>query len=137
MRPVLRAFLAAALAAASSPLLAQSNAPAQPDAATQGQAQPPQAGFFSPQPTGDLSLFRTLPPEAYQPPAPPAAPAAPAQPAPSAATTAPLVVVVPPNAESQADREEAIARRAREEAAARGPAPINGAFTGLTDERDR
>jgi len=137
MRPVLRAFLAATLAAASSPLLAQSNAAAQPSAATQTQAQPPQAGFFSPKPPGDLSLYRTLPPEAYQPPAPPAAPAAPAQPAPSAATTAPLVVVVPPNAESQADREEAIARRAREEAAARGPAPINGAFTGLTDERDR
>jgi len=134
MRPVLRAFLAAALAAASSPLLAQSNAAAQPSAATQTQAQPPQAGFFSPKPPGDLSLYRTLPPEAYQPPAPPAAPAAPAPPA---AATSPLVVVVPPNAESQADREEAIARRAREEAAARAPAPINGAFTGLTDERDR
>ena len=130
MRPVLRAFLAAALATASSPLLAQSNAAGQPNPAPQAQVQPEQAGFFPPKPQGDLSLFRTLPPEAYQPPAPPAAPAQPA-------ATAPLVVVVPPTAESQADREEAVARRAREEAAARMPAPINGAFTGLTDERDR
>jgi len=137
MRPVLRAFLAAALAAASFPLLAQSNAAAQPNAAPQAQGQPGEAGFFSPKPAGDLSLFRTLPPEAYQPPAPPAPPAAPAAPAQPAPASAPLVVVVPPNAESQADREEAIARRAREEAAARAPAPINGAFTGLTDERDR
>jgi hypothetical protein len=132
MRPVPRAILAAVLAAASAPVLAQQN-PAP-------QADPAQAGFFAPKPAGDLSLFRTLPPEAYQPPAPAApaaAPTAPAAPAAPAAATAPLVVVVPSATESQADREEAIARRAREEAAARMPAPINGAFTGLTDERDR
>jgi len=126
MRPVPGAVLAAALAAASPPVPAQSNPAAQP-------------GFFSPKPDGDLSLFRTLPPEAYQPPVPsvPAAPAPPAAPAAPLPAAAPLVVVVPPGTESQADREEAIARRAREEAAARMPAPINGAFTGLTDERDR
>jgi hypothetical protein len=131
MGPVFRAFLTAAVAAASWPVLAQSNPSAQ--------AEPPQAGFFPAKPAGDLSLFRTLPPEAYQPPAPvaPAAPASPAAPQAPAPATAPLVVVVPPGTESQADREEAIARRAREEAAARMPAPINGAFTGLTDERDR
>jgi hypothetical protein len=131
MRPAFRAVIAAVLTAASWPVLAQSNPAPQPD--------PAQAGFFPPKPAGDLSLYRTLPPEAYQPPAPvpPAAPAAPSAPQAPAPATAPLVVVVPPGTESQADREEAIALRAREEAAARMPAPINGAFSGLTDERDR
>jgi hypothetical protein len=131
MRPSVPAVLAVALAAASLSALAQQSNPG-------AQAQPAQAGFFPPKPGDDLSLMRTLPPEAYQPPAPvsPAPAAAPAAPAVPATPAAPLVVVMPPNGETQADRAEAEARRARE-AAARLPTPINGAFTGLTDERDR
>jgi hypothetical protein len=110
-------------------------------------------GFFRPQANGDLSLTHTLPPEAYQsipaPPAPtaPAAPIAPRPPtapqAPAAATpatgAAPLVVVVPDTTrgtEDQMDRSREDAALANA-AAARQPQRINGAFTGLTDERDR
>ena len=99
------------------------------------QAPQPAVGFFQPKPGDDLSLSRTLPPEAYQPPAPAPTASAPASASPAPAA-APLVVVVPASGESQADRAEAEAERARA-AAARMPQPINGAFTGLTDERDR
>jgi hypothetical protein len=136
MRPVFRFVLAAGLAAAGSPVLAQSNAVAQANPAAQPNPGG-EAGFFPPKPAGDLSLFRTLPPEAYQPPAPVAPPAPASAPAAPAAPTAPLVVVVPPAVDNQADLQDVRAARAREEAAARMPAPINGAFTGLTDERDR
>ena len=129
MRPAFSALLAAALVAASASVVAQSNpaGPAPQDA----------TGFFPPKPGGDLSLSHTLPPEAYRPAAPVPAEAPAVPPAAPAASTAPLVVVVPASTEGQVDRAEGEARRAREEAATRAPAPINGAFTGLTDERDR
>lgn len=100
------------------------------------QAPQPAVGFFQPKPGDDLSLSRTLPPEAYQPPAPGPTASAPAAAAPAPAPAAAPLVVVVPGGESQADRAEADAERARA-AAARMPQPINGAFTGLTDERDR
>ena len=106
----------------------------------------PDVGFFPPLPNGDVSLTHTLPAEAYQPIPRPSAPAAPQAPAPApapasvvpATSGAPIVVVVPEPArrtEDQMDRsrEEAAIANA---AAAREP-HINGAFTGLTDERDR
>lgn len=99
-------------------------------------------GFFRPQPNGDLSLTHTLPPEAYQPiPSPSArpAPTAPRPPAaPQAPAAAPLVVVVPDatrRTEEQMDRSRQEAAVAN--AAAVSQPHINGAFTGLTDERDR
>ena len=114
------------------------------------QAPQPQSSFFAPKPGDDPSLTHTLPPETY-----PGAPHA-AAPAPTAAVVpAPLAVPAPaapppgmttttvtttghqPAAvESAMDRSEAEARRAQE-AAARAPQRINGAFTGLTDEADR
>lgn len=107
-------------------------------------AAPSPVGPFPPQPGDDPSLFRTLPPEAYATPTEPrAAHAAPqppaANPAAVAAPPAPIVVVVPDHrsqAAEQLDRAqlEADAARAR---MSQAPAPINGAFTGLTDERDR
>ena len=108
-----------------------------------------QAGFFTPTPNNDPSLTRTLPPENYAPattappapaaPAASAAPAAPAQPPAtgvSAETAAALAAEQTQGVEAQMDRSEAESRDARA-AAARAPTPINGAFTGLTDERDR
>ena len=140
MRPLHTALVAATLA--TLPALAQQTA-TPPGTAT---------GFFAPQPNGDPSLTHTLPPEAYQPASAPVAPRPSAQPqAPSApaapvtgapANGAPLVVVVPdPNAaarrtEEQMDRAREEADRARA-ATANQPPHINGAFTGLTDERDR
>lgn len=127
------ALIAAALACAAGASHAQSN----PAAAT-----PPDVGFFRPQPNDDPSLFRTLPPETYAPRSPArtaatngTAPGAPA------ASPAPTVLVVPAPyvpapAEDQLDRAQLEAQRAQA-ALARQPAPINGAFTGLTDERDR
>jgi hypothetical protein len=142
MRKLRFPFLAAALCVAGA-AFAQSG--------TTGGPQAP-AGPFPPQPGDDPSLYRTLPPEAYpdsrgEPPAassstaprrgsaqsvqgaPAASPGAPAR-----AASPPVVVVVP-------DTSPAIPReleRAQLEAeAARTPAPINGAFTGETDERFR
>lgn len=155
-------FLAAALCAAGAasaqgtvaaqpqPDVAQQQAlqqQAQQQQAQQQQAQQQQAsqqqaaqqsGFFAPTPGGDPSLFHTLPAEAY-PEARAQAPASAQRNAPAAATTAPpLVVVVPESSgvtaqldRSQAEAEQAAARTSRM------PAPINGAFTGLTDEADR
>jgi hypothetical protein len=99
---------------------------------------PANVGPFPPQPGDDPSLFRTLPPEAYVKPSGthPAAPPAASNANPPAA---PVVVVVPdthPAMQEQLERSrlEAEAARARMD---QTPAPINGAFTGLTDERDR
>ena len=109
------------------------------------QAPQPQSGFFAPKPGDDPSLTRTLPPEDYPPAPAPAAPVpapapAPAPiPAPPPGMTTTTVTTTGPQAaavESQMDRAEDEARRAQE-AAARAPQRINGAFTGLTDERDR
>lgn len=140
-------FLAAALCAAGA-ANAQGTVAAQPQPdVAQQQAQQQQAlqqqaaqqsGFFAPTPGGDPSLFHTLPAEAY-PEAQAQAPASAQRNAPAAATTAPpLVVVVPESSgvsaqldRSQAEAEQAAARTSRM------PAPINGAFTGLTDEADR
>jgi hypothetical protein len=103
-------------------------------------AQQPGGGFFPAKP--DPALSRTLPPEDY----PDTRPAPAAQPAPVMSATTPpqpvtttIVTARGPtasNVEEQMDRSEAEARRAQE-AAARAPQPINGAFTGSTDERDR
>ncbi|HSN22082.1 MAG TPA: hypothetical protein VLS49_15470 [Usitatibacter sp.] len=128
-------FLAAALFAAGA-VLAQTSAP---------NRTPPDVGPFPPQPGDDPSLLRTLPPEAYQPPAPPQpAPAQASAGVPAAAATAapaPVIVVVP-DANRDAAAQEQLERARLEAEAARArmstaPAPINGAFTGLTDERNR
>lgn len=106
---------------------------AQAEAAPSGAPQP-QTGFFAPQSGGDPSLFHTLPPEVYEPKPRPVQPDA-AQPA----ATPPLIVVLPdPNRDSreQIDRTLLEAQQARLRTS-RMPAPINGAFTGSTDERDR
>lgn len=132
MRPNTRSILAALLAIAATAAVAQST--------PNGNATPQQPkGFFSTPPQSDPSLFRTLPPEAYE--ATPPGQAAPSQPAAAAAAAAngadrPLVVVVPEasNTEAQLDRAQLEAQQARTN---RAPAPINGAFTGLTDPRDR
>ena len=127
MRELRLPFLFATLCAAGA-ALAQATQPAS------GAAQP-QTGFFASQPGGDPSLFHTLPPETYaQPPQPPLQQRS-AQPAPAPA----LVVVVPdPNREGreQLDRAELDAQEARARMS-RAPAPINGAFTGSTDENVR
>jgi hypothetical protein len=107
------------------------------------QAPQPDAGFFRPKPGGDPSLSQTLPADNYPAtpaPAPAAAPQAPAvAPAPAAPATTTTATSAGPqvsaNVENAMDRSEAEARRAAE-LQARAP-HINGAFTGLTDERDR
>ena len=125
MRDLRLPFLFASLCAAGA---AFGQAAALPSGARQ-----PQTGFFAPQPGGDPSLYHTLPPETYEQTPQPMQPAA--QPA----VAPPLVVVVPdPNLErrEQLDRAELEAQQARTRVS-QLPAPINGAFTGSTDERDR
>lgn len=91
----------------------------------------PDNGFFRPTPGNDPSLTR-----------PPAAVTAPPSPAP-APLVVPVEVPVPyVTMESARVTEEQLdrAKREAEEAqarAARAPAPITGAFTGSTSERDR
>jgi len=105
-------------------------------------AAPAHLGPFPPQPGDDPSLFRTLPPEAYVQPPPVAAAGTQATAAPQRNANppaSPVVVVVPDTRDAMQEqleraRVEAEAARARMNPA---PAPINGAFTGLTDERDR
>jgi hypothetical protein len=110
-------------------------------------AQVPQngAGFFPPTPGNDPSLSRTLAPESYPGvvPAPGTVIATPVAPAPTPAQTAAASAPAPAPAADRAvaaegdmDKSGAEARQARE-ATMRSPQPINGAFTGLTDERDR
>jgi hypothetical protein len=127
MREIRLLFLFATICA-SGAALAQATQPAS------GAARP-QTGFFAPQPGGDPSLFHTLPPETYaQPTRQPVQPRSAQPPA-----TPALVVVVPePNweAREELDRAEAEAQQARARTS-RAPAPINGAFTGSTDENDR
>jgi len=128
MRGLRLPFLVAALACAGG-AHAQAVAPAAP-------LQPAaQSGFFAPTPGDDPSLFRTLPPEAYARPSD----AQPPVQAPPANATPPLVVVVPdPNLQTREQLERA--QLEAQQAAARmrqAPAPINGAFTGATDEADR
>jgi len=98
-----------------------------------------QRGFFPPTPGDDPSLFHTLPPEAYAQPRGAQQPVRPGAQAAPASTSAPVVVVVPdPNVESREQVERA--QIEGQQAAARMrqvPAPINGAFTGATDEADR
>lgn len=130
MRPNTRPILAALLAIAVTAAVAQT-------APNGGASSQQSKGFFSTQTQSDPSLFRTLPPEAYEATTP-AGQAAPAQPAatPPTRTDQPLVVVVPEaaNPEAQLDRAQLEAQQAQ---ANRAPAPINGAFTGLTDPRNR
>ncbi|HEX6635708.1 MAG TPA: hypothetical protein VF038_17210 [Usitatibacter sp.] len=143
MRKLRFPFLAAALCVAGA-AFAQSGT-------TAGTQAP--VGPFPPQPGDDPSLYRTLPPEAYPDSAnrqgsssPSAAnPGASAQGVPGAAadapaapvrTPAPAVVVVVPDASAPAIPRE-LERAELEAEAARTPAPINGAFTGETDERFR
>jgi hypothetical protein len=129
MRPNTRSILAALLAVAATAAVAQTT----PNAGATPQ-QP--KGFFSTQSQSDPSLFRTLPPEAYE--ATPNGQAAPSQPAATANADAnrPLVVVVPQaaNTEGQVDRAQIEAQQAQVN---RAPAPINGAFTGNTDPNNR
>lgn len=139
MRRLRPSFLAAALCVAGgayAQAVTPAQAPQQPAQASQQPAQP-QRGFFPPTPGDDPSLFHTLPPDAYTPPSAVQQPAqASAQPAPA---TPPLVVVVPdPEAQTRVQLERA--QIEAQQAAARmrqAPAPINGAFTGATDEADR
>lgn len=137
-------FLAAALCAAGA-ASAQGTGIAQPQPeAAQQQASQQQAaqqaaqqsGFFAPAPGGDPSLFHTLPAEAY--PEAQSQAAAQRNAAAAAPTAPPLVVVVPESAgaTAQPDRSQAEADQAAARVS-RIPAPINGAFTGLTDEADR
>lgn len=135
-------FAIAVLLLAAGPALAQPN-PAAPAAPAAAAAAANPAGPFPPQPGGDPSLFRTLPADAYPQPAKPQPEggSAASAPTPRAASTppAPVVVVVPDTRAAMQDeldraRLEAEAARMR---ASQAPAPINGAFTGLTDERDR
>ena len=105
---------------------------------------PAAVGPFPPQPGGDPSLFRTLPPEAYRNPAQPqpggeAAPPAVQPPATARAQPAPppVVVVVPDTGAARQQQLERAALEAQAAQAARTPTPINGAFTGQTDERFR
>jgi hypothetical protein len=142
MRKLRFPFLAASLLVAGAAF-------AQPG--TTGAPQVP-VGPFPPQPGDDPSLYRTLPPEAYPdtangqassspsgttqrataeeaPAQPAAAPNAPAR------AAAPPVVVVVPDASAAIPRQ--LERAQIEAEAARTPAPINGAFTGETDERFR
>ena len=152
MRRLRPSFLAAALCVAGG-AHAQAVTPVQePQSAVQAPApplaQPPaqqpqpqpqtaQRGFFPPTPGDDPSLFHTLPPEAYTPPSAVQQPAqANARPAPA---TPPLVVVVPdPEAQSRLQLERAQIEAQQATARMRqAPAPINGAFTGATDEADR
>jgi hypothetical protein len=131
----MRAILSLGAIVVSTTALAQlgPNAPVGPD-----------TGFFRPTPNNDPSL--THPPVA--PPVPVAQPAQ-AQPiqqpaavpvyVPVQVTTPPAVVapVEPARAaESELDRAQREALEAQERAKQQ-PAPINGAFTGLTSERDR
>ncbi len=127
MREFRLPFLFAALCAAGA-ALAQAANPAT-------SAMQPQTGFFAPRASDDPSLFHTLPPETYQQPAR----SQPSQPNAQAAATPALVVVVPdPNGGGREplDRAEVEAQQARARMS-RAPAPINGAFTGSTDENDR
>ena len=91
----------------------------------------PDNGFFRPTPGNDPSLTRPAPPALQQP---------------QATTVAPFAVVEAPGpflaTESARVTEEQLDRAKREadEAQARAalaPAPITGAFTGSTSERDR
>lgn len=143
MRKLRYPFLAAALCLAGA-AFAQSG--------TTGVPQAP-VGPFPPQPGDDPSLYRTLPPEAYPDSANAAASssgsasnrAAGAQgatgastanaPAAPVRTPSPPVVVVVPDASAAIPRE--LERAQLEAEAARTPPPINGAFTGETDERYR
>jgi hypothetical protein len=138
MRPIVRPILATALALAGTSAFAQaapSGTPAHP-------------GFFSSLPQSDPSLFRTLPREAYQPPA--EQPASPSQAAPGAPASAPsdasaqpagvnrpLVVVVPEGGNGTQEPLDRSQLEAQEAQANRAPAPINGAFTGNTDPNNR
>lgn len=127
MRPNTRSILAPVLAIAATAAVAQTT--------PNGGATPQQPkGFFSTQSQGDPSLFRTLPPEAYE--ATPGGQAVPSQPAANANANRPLVVVVPQaaNTEEQLDRAQIEAQQAQVN---RAPAPINGAFTGNTDPNNR
>lgn len=149
-------FLAAALCAAGAasaqgtgiaqpqPEVAQQQAsqqqalqqqPSQQQAAQQAAQQ---NGFFAPAPGGDPSLFHTLPAEAYPEAQAQSAASAQRDAAAAAPSAPPLVVVVPESngATAQLDRSQAEADQAAARMS-RMPAPINGAFTGLTDEADR
>jgi hypothetical protein len=143
MRKLRFPFLAAALCAAGA-AFAQSGT-------TDGSRAP--VGPFPPQPGDDPSLYRTLPPEAYPDSAQSQASSsrstanrdASAQavtgtatanaPAATVRTPSPPVVVVVPDANAAIPSE--LERAQLEAEAARTPAPINGAFTGETDERFR
>ena len=132
-------FLAAALCAAG--VASAQGTLAQPEVA-QRQASQQQAtqqgGFFAPTPGGDPSLFHTLPAEAYPQAQAQTSASAQGDAAAGAPSAPPLVVVVPESSgvTSQLDRSQAEADRAAARMS-RMPAPINGAFTGLTDEADR
>ena len=131
MRPFRLPFLFASLCAAGA-ALAQATLPA-------AGGMQPQTGFFAPQPGDDPSLFHTLPPDTYAQPGQQAPVQQPAQPGAQPAATRPLVVVVPdPNRgmREQLDRAAIEAQQARARMN-QAPAPINGAFTGRTDENSR
>ncbi|HUI98590.1 MAG TPA: hypothetical protein VLY46_00060 [Usitatibacter sp.] len=125
----LRPLLLFATLCAAGAALAQATPAASGAAASQ-------RGFFAPQPGDDPSLFHTLPPETYaQPSSTPQQAQSGAQPA----ATPPLVVVVPeanPIGREPLDRAALEAEQARARMS-RAPAPINGAFTGNTDENHR
>lgn len=97
----------------------------------------PDNGFFRPTPGNDPSLTNFLVPVAPQAPQPP-------QPANSNSPVAgvvalpmPAPVQAMPVVEEQVDRAIREAEEARARAAVVAPAPIVGAFTGQTNERDR
>ena len=107
----------------------------------------PDTGFFRPTPNNDPSLH--APVVAPQPAAPPMAQSAQTQviqqPVP---VYVPVQVTTPPAPPAPAPAEQAraaeveldraqVEARVAEERAKQQPAPINGAFTGLTSERDR
>lgn len=135
MKAMLRAT--PALAAMLLVALAGSSACSQDkgvDASTSGGS----PGFFSPQPHGDASIHADtmsattrgpFPAQPQQSPSQPQVSIDPAQAAQIALERERLI-------DEEADRVEAQNQRAREQSA-RGTSTINGAFTGLTDERNR
>ena len=102
-------------------------------------AQGASPGFFPPTPDGDVALTKIVPPK--DPAAPPAAAQPRVQPSPAVVAVAPTVTALDRqeavrDAEQDLDRAERDAERERQRALAT-PAPIQGAFTGATSERDR
>lgn len=94
------------------------------------------SGFFKPQPDGDTSIHAQTTSATTRGPMSSAAPASEPQASVDPAQAAQIALERQRLLDEEADRVEAENRQAREQSA-RGTTTINGAFTGLTDERNR